>query len=53
MPVGLDYPAVFQIAEVNLIEVTPVMFQKIKLLETCQLTKEIKEAQNRDGYYGK
>lgn len=44
VPVGLDFPAVFQIAEVNLVEVTPALFQKMRLLETCQLTKEIKEA---------
>jgi hypothetical protein len=35
----LDYPAVFQIAEANLIEVIPALFQKMRLLEEHWLAK--------------
>jgi hypothetical protein len=53
MPIGLDYPAVFEIAAVNLIEVTPALFQKLRWLEAYQLTMGIKEAKSRDGYNGR
>jgi hypothetical protein len=43
MPVGMDFPAVIQIAEINLIEVTPALFQKMKLLEESSLNKWQKE----------
>jgi hypothetical protein len=37
--VGLDYTAVFDIAEVYGIDVTPAIFQKIKALEIYELRR--------------
>lgn len=40
--VGLDYPAVFQIAKLYDIEVTPALHQKIRLLEIQELKSQKK-----------
>jgi hypothetical protein len=37
--VGLDYPAVYKIAEVIGIEETPILHQKLRILESLQLRK--------------
>src|SRR5690554_1446570 len=38
-PIGLDYPAVFQIAEIYGIQVTPALFFKLKSLELQEINK--------------
>jgi len=45
--VGLDYPAVFQVAELLGLELTPNLFYKIQLLEGKSLErfrKEVKQS---------
>jgi hypothetical protein len=48
--VGLDYPAVFQIAELYGVEVTPGLFQKLKALELRELTRDRKEGKDGGDY---
>lgn len=45
--VGLDYTAIFEVARVMMITVTPSVFNKIRLLEHLQLEKMNKKPQNR------
>lgn len=46
--VGLDYPAVFKIAEILYIDVTPDLFLKLRELEKYELDRLRKEA-DRNG----
>jgi hypothetical protein len=41
--VGLDYPAVFQIAEVYGWEITPAIYEKLRILEIHELDRHRKE----------
>ena len=41
--VGLDYPAVFQIAAVYGIGINPALFQKLRALELLELSRNRKE----------
>lgn len=51
--VGLDFPAVFQIAELHGIEMTPNLFQKLKVLEIATLKKQNdKGEEGKDGVEG-
>lgn len=43
VPVGLDYPAVLQIAAIHGIEVTPAVFSKLRSLELSELERLRKE----------
>nr|WP_279388720.1 DUF1799 domain-containing protein [Hydrogenispora ethanolica] len=42
-PVGLDYPAVLQIAAIHGIEVTPAVFGKLRRLEMGEMERLRKE----------
>jgi hypothetical protein len=41
--IGLDYPAVFQLAEIYGITIIPALHQKIQVLERCTLEQMRKE----------
>lgn len=47
--IGLDYNAVFKLAEIYGIELTPGEFSKLRVLEACQLERVRKEAKNQNG----
>lgn len=47
--IGLDFPAVFEIAKIYDIEINRSVFEKLKVLENKELIKQQKEQSNNQG----
>lgn len=47
--VGLDYPAIFEIAAIYGVDITPAIFQKLKILEMHELARQGKGEEHGSG----